>query len=507
MNKSMIAGLFLVIIIASSLAVGYSQNWFQSSQAEPTPIPTAQPTDSPTAEPTSTATSTPKPATTKPTIKPTTKPTATRQPTTVDELDLSLEIYGNANMDDKIDSQDVTYLQNIISGSTTTTTFADANLDGAINAMDVDQVNAIIAGTASQLKLLDGNRKNITLTLPEDRIIVEYIQNAELIRILELQDKVVGVDYCVDQLNSIYFPENGVNIASVGNMYTPDYEAVLNLNPDIILTFNNVTADKVSKLPGVDVLYLGLYYPNVTYPEDSEYVQAILKAGYIFNRVDQATEYANWLLDLTSTLWTNTNSIITQKTVFIANYPYTTSAALKAYATVDTLGQACILSGGSNIAQFANATAYLTTASVTIDAEWLLSEDPDYIILHTVRYTYSGVTNADPAQGLDITNTTSIVSCLQQYISQAKFANLTAVQNNRVYIISGDGRNNAMGGALAAVIMQAIMYPSQATLNPQTVYQEYITNFLHLNYNLETQGVFIYPALTMNSDTVGIPDV
>ncbi len=500
----MIAGLCLVIIIVSSLAVGYSQNWFQSSQPEPTPTPTAQPTDSPTAEPTSTATATPKPATAKPTTKPTTKPTATTQPTTVDELDLSLEIYGNANMDDKIDSKDVTYLQDIISGSAGITTFADANLDGAINQTDIDQVNAIIAGTATQLKLLDGNRKNITLTLPEDRIIVEYIQTAELVRILELQNKVVGVDYCVDKLKSIYFPENGDSIASVGDMYNPDYEAVLNLNPDIILAFNNNTEAKITHLPGVDVVYLGLYYPNVTYPEDSEYVQAILKAGYIFNRLDQATKYANWLLDLTSTLWTNTHALTTEKTVFITNYPYDPTGTIKAYLTVDTLGQACILSGGVNIAE--NVTTYLTAASVTVDAEWILSQNPDYILLHTVRYTYSGVTNADPAQGLDVNDATSIATCLQQYLAQEKFANVTAVKNNHVYIISGDGRNNAMGGALAAVCMQAILYPDQATLNPQTVYQDYITNYLHLNYNLNTQGVYLYPALTINGDIVGIPN-
>ncbi len=40
-----------------------------------------------------------------------------------------------------------------------------------------------------------------------------------------------------------------------------------------------------------------------------------------------------------------------------------------------------------------------------------------------------------------------------------------------MYIISGNGRNNAIGGPLAAGCMQAILYPDQAALNPQTVYQ------------------------------------
>jgi cytoskeletal protein RodZ len=113
MKTVTIAAIFLIaIIVVSAGVIGYSQNWFQ---AAPTPTPT--PTTTPTQNPTPTATSEPT-ATTKPTTKPTatTHPTAapTTQPTTVDEMDLTLEIYGNANMDDKVDSSDVNYLQQIL---------------------------------------------------------------------------------------------------------------------------------------------------------------------------------------------------------------------------------------------------------------------------------------------------------------------------------------------------------------------------------------------------------
>lgn len=410
-------------------------------------------------------------------------------------------------MDDKIDSADVTYIQNIISGTKPQTAFADANLDGAINQVDINQVNAIIAGTYTQMNLLDGNGKNITLTHNENRVILEYIQNAELARILQIQDKVVGVDYCVDKLKSVYFPENGASIMSVGNMNAPDYEAVLNLHPDILLTFSNATSEKVQKLPGVDVVYLGLYYPNVLDPVHSEYVQAILKASYIFHKVNQATSYANWLLNLTSTLSTKTTTLTAaqKQTVFITNYPYTASTTLKAYMTVDTLGQACILAGGNNIAS--NMSTYLTAASVNVDAEWILKQNPDYIFLHTVRYTYAAVMNADPAQGIDVNDATSIRTCLQQFCSQPQYANLTAVKNNHVYIIAGDFRNNAMGGALGAVYIAKILYPDLlSNINPQAIQQNYITNYLHLNYNLDNSGVFLYPSIIVNGDTVGIPN-
>src|SRR5690606_21117764 len=49
-----------------------------------------------------------------------------------------LWVYGNANEDDKIDGADVTYLQGIIDGETSTTTLADANCDGVIDKKDKD---------------------------------------------------------------------------------------------------------------------------------------------------------------------------------------------------------------------------------------------------------------------------------------------------------------------------------------------------------------------------------
>jgi iron complex transport system substrate-binding protein len=336
--------------------------------------------------------------------------------------------------------------------------------------------------------------------------VVEYIQNAELVRVLQLEDEVVGVDFCIDQLKSIYFPDNP-NIASVGQMYNPDYEAVLNLNPNILLTFSSATEEKASKLPGVNVVYLGLYYPNVTFPESSTFIQGILKAGYIFNRVPQATEYARWMLNLTHTI-SNATSTLTdsqKQSVFITNYPYTTSSTMTAYATIDTLGQVCILAGGNNVASV--LPSYLNSSSAKVDAEWLLSQDPDYIFIHTVRYTFSGITYSDPAHGFNVNDTTSIANCLHEWCSDPTHATLKAVQNGHVYIMAGDFRNNAMGGVLGAVYMVKTLYPELLpNLNPQEIQQEYITHFMRLDYDLDQNGVFLYPGLNINGDVVGVPN-
>jgi len=485
-NKPMIIGITLTAILVSAVLIGYSQNWFQQPAENPQPTPSPSPTATPQATPSPEPTATP-------------QPTASPPPT-VESLNLVLEIYGNANMDDKIDSSDVTYLQQIIDGSKTQTAFADANKDGTVDANDITQVNAIINGEASIIYLLDGNSQNISVSLPANRLVVEYNQNTELVLILGIEDLVVGIDAGVEPVKDLFYPNNP-EIVSVGQMSSPDYEAVLNLNPTALLTFTAATDDKAAHLPGVDVVYLGLYNPNVTHPEASSVFQGILKAGYIFNKVPRATEYANWLLDLTSYINEKVNTIPEdqRKTVMITNCP-TLSSTPKAYTALDTLGQACILAGGENIA------ASLTGKSITIDTEFVVDQDPDYIFLHTVRYTYGGGT-MEPEQGIDATDPSGMQTQLDQYISQPGFADLTAVQNDQVYLIAGDFRNNAMGGTLGAVYMAKVLYPDVfADFNPQEIHEEYLTYFLGLDYDLDTEGVFLYPYITVDGDVVGIPN-
>lgn len=415
-------------------------------------------------------------------------------------MDLVLEIYGNANMDDKVDSNDATYIQQILLGNKEETLFSDANKDGTINSDDIIQVYSLVYGQASIIYLMDGNKQNIAISLPANRLVVEYNQNTELIRILELEDLVVGIDLGVEPVKTIFFPDNYADITCVGQMNSPDYEAVLNLNPTTLLTFTAATADKAAHLPGVDVVYLGLYQPNVTRPEDSRFIQGVLKAGYIFNKVDRATEYANWILSITSEINDKVNTIpeTDRKTVMMTNSPTINTG--KAYTAFDTLGQACILSGGSNIAEA------LSGNSITVDNEWILEQNPDYIFIHTVRYTYGGGLY-EPSQGIDASDPSGMESVLQQYITKPEFADLTAVTNNHVYMIAGDCRNNAMGGTLGAVYMAKVLYPDIFfDFNPQEIHQEYITHFLRLDYNLDTQGVYLYPPIIVNGDTVGVPN-
>ena len=58
--------------------------------------------------------------------------------------DFTLEIYGNANLDDIIDEQDIKYVFGIIDGTNEPTLLADANQDSKIDEADIDGIREII---------------------------------------------------------------------------------------------------------------------------------------------------------------------------------------------------------------------------------------------------------------------------------------------------------------------------------------------------------------------------
>ncbi len=73
------------------------------------------------------------------------------------------------------------------------------------------------------------------------------------------------------------------------------------------------------------------------------------------------------------------------------------------------------------------------------------------------------------------------------------FDNITAVKENRVYLITSDicDRScNAIGIAYMAKWFHPDLFKD---LDPQSIHQEYLTRFQGLDYDLSKQGVFVYP--------------
>ena len=416
--------------------------------------------------------------------------------TTASEDDYVLGIYGNANEDDTIDMRDLTYVKLIFFGKKPETELADAKYDGKINPLDFIQIKLIIVGKEKELTVVDGNGEAVTVRKPVERIIVEYLDNAELIRALDAKDKVVGVDFIIAK-TEIQFPEMS-KLPCVGAMHVPDYEAVLSLNPDLLLTFSPATAEKTEKLPGVAVVFLGLYYPDLSNPEGSRFTDGVRKLGYILDAREEASEYINWRIDWIDDIKSQTEGVADDEKprVFVCAYPYPHigTTTFRTYAKVDTLTQMSLMAGGKNIAE--DLPEFVQPSyKVTVDPEWVIKQNPDFIVMHVVRYTYSGMT-LDPPHGYDADDPSGLKEGRDEFMSRPELANVNAVKNGNVHILSGTFRNDATGGFVGAAYMAKLFHPYFfEDMDPQAIHQEYLTEFQGLDYDLDKHGVFVYPPL------------
>ena len=416
----------------------------------------------------------------------------------------ALQIYGNASGDWYVDEADIEFLRAIIAGEEEATEFADANRDGVIDERDIDQVQRLIDGTADTIWLLDGNGDPIKVSLPIQRIGVEYLSNAELMNVLGVSDRVVALDSAAYILREVYFPGRD-DFLAMGQMHAnPAYETIFEMELDALFTFSPFNIDvKQQNLPDTDIVFLGLYWPNVIEPQDSQFVQGVLKAGYLLGAPARAYAYVDWLLGLVETMAERTAGIAEEARphVLMTSYSryFQDGETLEAsiYTKIDPLTQACLLAGCQPIAEaipdwLGEGGVYGTT----VDMEWVLTEDPDFIFAHNVRYTYSGIAR-EPSYGYDESDPAPMNEALLEMKERPLLAELQAVQRDRIYITAGDFRNNAMGGVLGAAYLARILHPELfADLDPQAIHQTFVTDWMGIDFDLSQDGVFIAPALT-----------
>ncbi len=415
--------------------------------------------------------------------------------------DYVMHIFGNSNMDGTIDEKDIDHLKAIIKGTINSTMLSDANFDGKVDLKDINQVEKIINDTQENLTILDGNGKAVTIRQPVERAIVEHLDNSEMMMILKQIDNVVGVDLAMSKSES-EFPElvKKTSVPGFSPVKDPDYELALSLRPDLLLTFSNNTAEKEEKMPGVPVVFAGLYYPDLINPETSSFTDAVHKLGYIMKARTDAEEYIYWHIGKIDEIksYIGNMSEAEKPRVLIASLPKEGDKSLFTYAKIDTLSQMVTLAGGRSIAE--DLPAYLKSSyRIEVDPEWAIENDPDYMIFITIVLT--------PPIGYDSDNITGISQALDAFKSRPEYANLTSVRNNHVYIINGNLRNDASKGLIGASYLAKIFHPDEVDMDPEDLHQEYLHKFLGLDYDLDQHGVFIYPPLIKGQGKLGgIPD-
>ena len=118
-----------------------------------------------------------------------------------------------------------------------------------------------------------------------------------------------------------------------------------------------------------------------------------------------------------------------------------------------------------------------------VEAEWVMEENPAVII----GLSYSG--------GYQAEDDAPLGAYRDAIMSVPGFDLVDAVKNDRVYIISGDfslGPQMTIG----TVAVAKWLYPDLfSDLDPEAIHQEFLTEFMHVDYDLAEHGAFVYPPM------------
>jgi iron complex transport system substrate-binding protein len=391
----------------------------------------------------------------------------------------TLNIYGNANMDENIDEADISYVQEIINGDCKSTTLADANHDGKVDALDLDQIKRIINGDAKNLTVIDAQNRSVTLNLPIEKAVGVNTGAIEIMRDIGVDLSKVFIaasSYALE--NPDYFPELK---GKVSNKYgSPDYEALAKLKPDLVILYKKPNKgesfDKYDAI-GAPVICIDCFNQNG--------LDGSVKIfGAIFNRMDRANELVDWYHGYINMVTERTKGLDDSekpKTMFYfsPDYYYPT-IKVKTGQSGDSV--MITEAGGNNLAEDLNTTI----DTVEVDREWVLTENPEVIIGSANAATSKSGYSADEDKAFSYMHMVWDKLMVDQAIKETD-----AAAQGKVYIICTDLNRGPMQAA-GTVYMAKILHPDLfKDINPEDVLKEYFDKWQGIPYH----GIYIYPPL------------
>lgn len=401
--------------------------------------------------------------------------------------DYILDIFGNANLDEDIDEMDIAYVKGIINGTNVATNLSDANYDGKIDALDIDQIKLIILGGEKELTLTDCTGKILVVKEPVDRVISTEQITTEILKAIGM-NKVVGTD-CDMWGGKAFLPELDT-LPCVGSYNDPDGEAIIKLDPDVVFVYSTKCAPGLEdKLAPAGIPVVRVDTGGVRIDGDLA-VKEWKKIGYIIHERARVEELIDWYEGHLKEIESRTAGLSDKdrRQVYAA---FLIGSEDRILGINRYLGYACTLAGGVNIAGDVN---YGTIA----DPEWVIVQNPDFIVLAT---TASGAIG-----GYETDDPTAMKEQREIFLNRTAWQNVTAVKDGKVAMTAW----HMLGGPhmlIATAYMAKWFYPDLfEDLDPEAIHKEYLQKFQKLDYDLDEHGVFAYPALETGVGLAGIPD-
>jgi iron complex transport system substrate-binding protein len=317
----------------------------------------------------------------------------------------------------------------------------------------------------SSITIVDSAGREVEVPQPLERIAVWDTAVTQVIRALGAEDKIVGVHEYITTYYSDFWRELQ-DRPTISSWYEPDYEQVIDVEPQVLFTLVGRPSDVEEQLEpaGIKVIMLSLSTLGVL-------TENIETMGLILEKEAEAEELNNFLQSKLDLIEERVQEIEPEdrKTVYFESG----HKDYYAYGPGSVNDEFVYKVGGINI--FAD----LGVSGSDVEPEEILVRDPDVIIKDPMGATYGGY---------GATDTSDMEAKRDEMMSRPGWSELKAVQNGQVYIEGGD-----LYGPMIVInlcYLAKILYPDKfEDLDVEAFHREYIEKYQGLGF----KGIYIYP--------------
>jgi iron complex transport system substrate-binding protein len=214
-----------------------------------------------------------------------------------------------------------------------------------------------------------------------------------------------------------------------------DIEALLNLNPDIVLTYSGFPSTETleDKLKETDISVIRLDFIIPTTIEEN-----FLKIGYILDKKEEAKEFIDWHNEYMDKIQDRTDGLSEDDKPRV--YIEADWGNFVSFSKTTTPGELCTMAGGINIA------------------------------------------------------VTGIKAKREEMVNRPGWDNIAAVKNGKFYMITMEFRDAPQICVMGAYMAKWFHPDLFEDIDPQSIHQEYLDRFhKDLNFDVYEHGVFAYP--------------
>lgn len=341
--------------------------------------------------------------------------------------DYTLGIFGDANMDETIDEDDIAYVEGIIYGTNEATELADANYDGNIDEDDITQIELIIVGEEEEIILIDMADRIVRVPRAIEKVVSTSLPCTRVIVALDGCDRLVGSEFSrtpgVPSISStigeLAFACNGdilERVTNVGWGSDVNVELIVSLDPDVIIAGKTVNHDVLQQKTGIPVV-AGRYD---SYYGGPGFYNQIRLIGTVLGKEDEAEDLAMYMKEKIAEV-TDITSEIPDSEKPIVYYAARDGGGMGGF-TKTSYYDVIDLAGGINAAE--ECPTFDTYSEFDVSKEQIIEWNPDIILIkcHSIN----------PPSETQIT--------VDDVLSDPLLETVNAVKNGRVYYCSSTAR-------------------------------------------------------------------